>query len=156
MAPTTGRPHIPGYGVPDDLDGTLPWSWAEARLAAAYRYWIATTTPTGAPHVRPLWGVWVADRLVFSTSPTNVTSRDLATNPRVSATLQAEHDSVIVEGTAAQGTIEGAGTAYATKYGAEYEVGGDDTPLWIITPQYVFGFIDDGTGFGRTATRWEF
>jgi len=26
---------VPSYGIPDDLAGTLPWSWAEERLAAA-------------------------------------------------------------------------------------------------------------------------
>jgi hypothetical protein len=100
--------------------------------------------------------VWVAERLAFSTSPTNVTSRNLGANPEISACVQTDHHSVIVEGTAALGTVEGAAAAYPAKYGAEYEIGGEETPMWVITPRVVFGFIDDGTGFGRTATRWEF
>jgi hypothetical protein len=156
MSPETTRPFIPGYGVPDDLDGALPWAWAEERLARAYRYWIASTNADGSPHVRPVWGVWIAERLVFSTSPTNVTSRNLGGDARASASVQHDHDSVIVEGAAALGTVDGVGDAYAAKYGGEYEVGGDETPLWVLTPARVFGFVDDGSGFGRTATRWVF
>ena len=155
-APKTTRPHAPGYGVADDLDGALPWTWAEDRLRPAYRYWIATTNADGGPHVRPVWGVWIGDALVFSTSPTNVTGRNLDANPRASASVQDDAYSVIVEGHAAVGTVDGAGRAYADKYGDEYEVGGDDTPLWVLTPTKVFGFVDDGSGFGRTATRWVF
>ena len=33
MAPTiTDRPDMAGYGVEDDLDGVLPWTWAVERL----------------------------------------------------------------------------------------------------------------------------
>jgi len=154
--PTANRPHIPGYGVPDDLDGVLPWSWAEERLTGAYRYWVGTTTPAGAPHVRPLWGVWIAERFVFSTGPQNATTRNLRADPRVAISVAHDDDAVMVEGTAAPGLVEGAGAAYTAKYGPEFEVGGDDTPLWVVTPKAAFGFIDDTSGFGRTATRWEF
>ena len=30
MEPTAERPFMPDYGVPTDLDGVLPWSWAGA------------------------------------------------------------------------------------------------------------------------------
>ena len=40
--PTVERPSVPTYGIPETLEGTRPWSWAEARLAAAETYWVAT------------------------------------------------------------------------------------------------------------------
>ncbi len=32
MSPVVERPQMSDYGVPDDLDGVLPWEWAEERL----------------------------------------------------------------------------------------------------------------------------
>jgi len=44
---------MPGYGIagPGEGRGLLPWSWAEERIAAARRYWLATVAADGAPHV---------------------------------------------------------------------------------------------------------
>ena len=33
--PRGDRPHVPGYGIPESVDGILPWSWARERLEAA-------------------------------------------------------------------------------------------------------------------------
>ena len=48
-SPMVDRPYVPAYGIPDDLAGTLPWSWVEERLAAAETYWVATTRPDSCP-----------------------------------------------------------------------------------------------------------
>jgi hypothetical protein len=40
--------------VPDNV---LSWPEVAARLAAARNYWLCTTTPSGAPHAAPVWGV---------------------------------------------------------------------------------------------------
>jgi hypothetical protein len=40
--------------VPDNV---LSWPDVAARLAAARNYWLCTTTPSGAPHAAPVWGV---------------------------------------------------------------------------------------------------
>jgi len=56
---STGRPHIPGYGIPTHTEGLLPWSFALERLEKARNYWVATTRPDGRPHTVPVWGVLV-------------------------------------------------------------------------------------------------
>ncbi len=40
--PRADRPHVPGYGIPETLEGVLPWSWALERLERALIYWLAT------------------------------------------------------------------------------------------------------------------
>ena len=50
------------YGVPADLDGTLPWVWAEQRLTGNRNYRVVTASAAGRPHALPVWGVWLAER----------------------------------------------------------------------------------------------
>jgi len=38
-------------------DNALSWPEVAARLTAARTYWLCTTTPSGAPHAVPVWGV---------------------------------------------------------------------------------------------------
>jgi hypothetical protein len=45
------------YGVPEELEGTLPWSWAEERLAESRNFWLVTADGNGRPHAMPVWGV---------------------------------------------------------------------------------------------------
>jgi len=70
---------MPGYGVPADPDGMLPWSFAEQRLESAHDYWLATVWPDGRPHVMPVWGAWFDGRLWFSTDQTSRKARNLYT-----------------------------------------------------------------------------
>ena len=57
LPPVVKRPSVPTYGIPDTLEGAMPWAWAEERLAAAETYWVAPTAgrtrcrcgPPGAP-----------------------------------------------------------------------------------------------------------
>ncbi|HEY5496439.1 MAG TPA: hypothetical protein VIK16_07230 [Candidatus Limnocylindrales bacterium] len=59
--PVVERPDVPTYGIPETIEGALPWSWAAARLAAAETYWVATTRPDG--------GIWaVTPDIVFGWS----------------------------------------------------------------------------------------
>ena len=66
---TAGRPYMPGYGIPKERAGMLPWSFAKERLATSHDYWLATVWPDGRPHVMPVWGAWLDDELWFSTDP---------------------------------------------------------------------------------------
>ena len=63
--PRATRPHIPGYGIPDDDRGTLPWSWARQQLEQALVYWVASVKPDRHAHLMPTWGAWVNDRFYF-------------------------------------------------------------------------------------------
>ncbi len=64
-----------------------------------------THRPDGRPHAAPAWGVWLAGRVCFSTSPGSVKARNLAAHPRVVVHLESADNVVIIEGTAA--LIEG-------------------------------------------------
>jgi hypothetical protein len=80
---TASRPRFaPGYGISDDAEGMLPWSWAVERLTAGRNYWVATTSPDGRPHAMPVWGVWLDDGLWFGTSGRSRKGRNLARDPR--------------------------------------------------------------------------
>src|SRR6201999_830120 len=60
----------------------LPWEWVDERLAAAWNYWIATTSDDG-PHTRPVWCLWHDGSLLFTTSRTTRMARDFLAEPRV-------------------------------------------------------------------------
>jgi hypothetical protein len=99
--PRTDRPRIPGYGVPESSDGTLPWSWARERLDRAIVYWLATAGADGAPHLIPIWGAWVDDRWYVEGGPTRW-QRNLRANPRMAIHVEFGDEVVIVEGRAAE------------------------------------------------------
>ena len=98
--PLIGRPEMPGYGVPDALEGALPWDWAVERLRECRNYFVASTRPDGRPHLMPVWGCWVHGMFVFSTAITSVKSKNLLANPACVVTVDDGHEAVIVEGTA--------------------------------------------------------
>jgi hypothetical protein len=164
--PRVERPSVPSYGIPGDLAGTLPWSWAEERLAAAGTYWVATTRPDGRPHVMPLWAAWHAGRLWFEGGAATRRARNLALEPSLTVAVDLPIDgAVIVEGTAERhlGVAPGLAAeliAAFAKYAApprSYRVdpanwadpaGG----IWVVTPLVVFGW----SSFPADATRWRF
>jgi hypothetical protein len=144
---------MPGYGVPDDKDGTLPWSWAEERIAACRNPFVATTRPDGTPHVMPVWGVWTEGLFVFSTGITTVKSKNLLANPRVVIAFEFEtKHAVILEGEAfiaQEEEVPGFVATYKAKYDYEF----DSFPVWAVRPQVAFGFVEDDS-FAQTATKW--
>jgi len=154
--PTTGRPWMPGYGVPDSLDGALPWSWAVERLDACRNYFLATTRPDGRPHVMPLWGMWYMGLFCFSTSIKSIKSQNLLKNAACAITVDDGHNCVIVEGVARVTELDevpGFVEAYNEKYDGDYSamLG----PIWTMKPTVAFAFNEDDT-FSTSATRWEF
>lgn len=100
--PKASRPHMPGYGILDaeSAKGLLPWNWATDRLTKAHTYWVATTRPDGAPHVMPVWGVWLNDTFSFSTGNQSRKARNLAENPRCVIACELNQDQIMVEGVA--------------------------------------------------------
>lgn len=99
--PRADRPHIPGYGVPESVDGTLPWSWAVERLELAMIYRLATTGSNGTPHLIPIWGAWVDDRWYVEGGPTRW-QRNLRENPQMAIQIETDDEVVIVEGVATE------------------------------------------------------
>ena len=86
-----------GYGQPSG-GRTLDWAEVERRLVAASNHWLATTRPNGAPHVTPVWGVWVRDAFYFDGIPTALWARNASRNPAACVHLESGDEVVILDG----------------------------------------------------------
>lgn len=160
LTPDSSRPDVPAeYGIApaDEGKGLLPWAWAEERLAGKHIWWLATTRPNGAPHLMPIWAIWFGDGVAFSTGRESRKAKNLAHDARVSLVPERGTQSVIVEGVA-----EPLPEARRADFYAEYlkvwdtDVSGMDSPVFLVRPTKVFGFIDEDDGFPLNATRWTF
>jgi hypothetical protein len=149
------------YGIPKNLKGTLPWSWAEERLRDAPIYWIATVRPNGRPHVTPIWGVWVDGAFWMEGGPRTRRFQNLALNPAVVVTLERGDDAVILEGDADLVTDLGddlvdrllaAYRKYIPTHGYEAERSNWDMGIWRVRPTKVLGWGN----FPADTTRWTF
>lgn len=151
------------FGSPVPPGDLLAWDWAEQRLITARNYWIATTRPDGRPHCRPVWGVWLAGGLWFSTG--SLAGRNLARNERISMNLEGGDEVVIVEGAArpvaAHAALAAMCEAYSPKYdypitpatdGTVRDTAGTGGPVWQVVPHVVFGWAQDMSA----PTRWTF
>lgn len=157
--PRTGRPQMPqGYGVSQDLEGTLPWDWAAEQLERSKNYWVCTTCPDGRPHAMPVWGLWNDGAIWFSTGRTTRKARNLAENPRLTIHLESGDDVVILEGTVAEVKEKGELQRLLELYKAKYNV---DPPLlepstvnYRLAPSKALGWRE--RSFPKSATRWVF
>src|SRR5205823_11762931 len=80
--PAARRPYMPGYGLPKDKKGLLPWSWAEERLTKSHNYWISTARPDCTPHTMVIWGLWLEGAFYFSTGEKSRKARNLQAHPQ--------------------------------------------------------------------------
>lgn len=158
----TSRPKMPDdYGIPENNDALLPWSYVEDRLKAARNYWIATVGAKGAPAVTPVWGVWVDGKVFFDGSPLTRRGRNIAKNPHVVVHLESGDQVVILEGrariytSAPEPSLAGrVAEAYRQKYAADgysptaeqWNEGG----LFVFEPDTALGW----TKFPEDVTRW--
>lgn len=158
------------YGVPTELDGVLPWAWAEERLVRNKNYWVVTADAGGRPHAMPVWGIWRPDpdRFVFSCAPTARKARNIAANPQVCVTVDDTVECVSVEGRArlleaAGGTAGGLdeeAAAYAEKYEPDVAKRADLAAFFLshlvieVAPRRAFGIIEREEEFASRATRW--
>ncbi len=162
--PKVGRPKMPeGYGLPENDDNLLPWSYVVEHMQAARNYWIGTVTPGGAPAATPVWGAWVDGKLYFDGSPETRRGRNLKQNPRTVVHLESGDQVVILEGTTRIYTTA-PDRALATKVAAAYTekykkdnyapepTQWDQGGLFEFTPKSVMGW----TQFPKDLTRWSF
>jgi nitroimidazol reductase NimA-like FMN-containing flavoprotein (pyridoxamine 5'-phosphate oxidase superfamily) len=98
--PKASRPHMTGYGVPESLEGTLPWEWARERISKSHNYWLTTVRGDGAPHTMVVWGIWLDASYYFSTSATSRKARNLQQNPNCVVCTENAEEAVILEGVA--------------------------------------------------------
>jgi hypothetical protein len=152
---------MPGYGILDATEGRglLPWRWAEERLAAAHNYFLATTRPDGAPHVMPVWGVWLEGAFHFSTGGRSRKARNLLAEPRCVVTPEGAEEAVVLEGVVER-VSDGAAiarilAAYTRKYGSGFP-DPDENPVFAVRPRRVIGLIEHDAEFTGSATRWRF
>lgn len=158
--PKADRPHVPGYGIPKSMKGTLPWSWAQERLGRAMVYWLATTGSNQAPHLIPIWGAWVDDRWYVEGGPTRW-QRNLRQNPKMAIHVEFGEEVVIVEGDAGEIVAPNSSVATAILGGyAKYKTIGYEAEeanwsqggLWELRPVKAFAW----SSFPKDMTRFLF
>jgi Pyridoxamine 5'-phosphate oxidase len=157
--PTADLPTMFGQTMGAD---PMPWAWAEARLVEAENYWICTTRPDGRPHARPVWAVWLDQRLAFSTG--SLAAANLARSPEISVHLESGEEVVIVEGTATEladpARVRAIVAIYNDKYRWDLDPDALPGPFYDVIPRVAFGWRanswgDRGPGdLQTTATRW--
>lgn len=157
--PVVSRPQIPAeYGVPKNNKGLLPWSHVSERMTQAMHYWICTVGSDDRPHVTPVDGLWLDDRLYFGGSPQTRRNRNLIKSPAVSVHLDSSDDVVILQGEAHLQTPDHAlavqlASLSAQKYGygpspEAYEASG----VHVFRPHVVCAWKQ----FPKDVTRWQF
>lgn len=159
------------YGVPPELDGTLPWSWAEERLVANRNYWIVTASSSARPASMPAWGVWLSDpdRFWFSCSPNSRKAHNIAENPQCTITVDDTVECISVDGRARavdpaspadSAAVDRMIATYVTKYWenpavhAEMEAFLRSHTIFEVVPERAFGIIEREEEFAARATRW--
>jgi PPOX class probable F420-dependent enzyme len=154
---------MPGYGIlpADRGSGLMPWAEAERRLTAAHDHWLATVHPDGRPHVTPVWGVWLAGRLWFSSAVVSRKVRNLAAEPRCTVTTDDARDPVVVEGVAERVVEPGALAAFLAAVNAKYgstltEDFLDPAVNATVAVRPVTVFALSGADFTGSPTRWRF
>jgi hypothetical protein len=157
--PRRSRPRFPtGYGIARGEEGLLPWTHVRERMERSRSYWICSARPDGRPHAMPVWGVWVDERLYFSSDPGSVKATNLAANPALVVHLESGDDCVILEGLAEpvirpeRALFDRIAAAYGAKYGPfplEYPTG----PGWFaVRPRVAFAWLE--SSYPTSATRW--
>ena len=161
--PAASRPFMPGYGVLPATEGSglIDWAEAERRLTGSHDYWCATVRPDGAPHVMPVWGVWLHGRLWFSSGLGSRKARNLAADPRCTLTTDSAGDPVVVEGRAERVTDRAAIAPFLDAVNAKYDA--DLTADFLdpavngsysVRPVRAFALNHDD--FPGSPTRWTF
>lgn len=101
-------------------ENDLSWGEVAERLAGARNYWLSSTSPDGAPHAAPVWGVVVGDVPYLYSERRTRKARNLAADPRLVVHLESGDDVVIVRGTVADlghpGQVPDVVAALAAKY----------------------------------------
>lgn len=140
----------------------MTWNEVSGRLAAARTYWLGTTTPSGAPHAAPVWGVVTGETLYLYSERSTVKARNIAADPRVVVHLESGEDVMIVRGAAedlgAPSLVPSVVAALAAKYTSpqdqQYLPGADPDfdVVYAIRPQSAMAWrLDDYAGSQR---RW--
>jgi len=140
----------------------MTWAEVAGRLASARTYWVSSTTPSGAPHAAPAWGVVTGGTLYLYSERSTVKARNLAADPRVVVHLESGEDVLIVRGAAEDlGTpamVPDVVAALAAKYTSpgDQQYLPDHDPdfdvVWAIRPRSAMAWrLDD---YAASQRRW--
>ena len=154
--PVPARPKMDGYGVPPTSEGILPWQWALERFSRSHNYWLTTVRPEGAPHVMPVWGVWLEGAWYFSTSTMSRKGRNLERNAKCVVCNENAEEAVILEGTAQRLQDDEIPKQAFVDYKAKYnwELDPKRGPVWKVKPKTVFAMPEQQ--FPEGVTKWVF
>ena len=159
--PRSDRPSMPReYGIqgPKKGSGLIPWERVVPKIAAARNYWIGSTRPDGRPHAMPVWGVWVHELFLFSTSRSSRKGRNLAQQPAIVVHLESGDDVVILEGAVREVIDPVLLAAFAEAYKAKYQFPPDTADpknvTYALHLQLAFAWLE--SDFPGGATRWQF
>jgi hypothetical protein len=109
----------------------IPWPDVEARLAATEEYWLVSVQADGPPTPRPVWGVWLDERLLLSVgSPSHW--RAIDARPEVAVHLGDPLAVVIIEGTARRAAGSDVLHPYVDAYNAKYSWGFDAAEPMVV------------------------
>ena len=145
-----------GYGVPESLEGALPWEWARERISKSHNYWLTTVRPDGVPHTMVIWGIWLDGAYYFSTSATSPQGPQSSAESKLRCLHENAEEAVIVEGVARKLDDDKippqAFTDYKAKYG--WELDPKMGPVFEVRPKTVFAMPEKQ--FPKGVTRWKF
>ena len=153
----------------------LPWSRPRDILASDtpvehLTFFVATVRPDGRPHSAGVGAVWVDDALYFTSGPGTLKSRNLATNPACSVSVNLRGLDLVLEGEAHRvteaSTLERLAAVFRTG-GWPAEAEGDaltapySAPSAGPAPWYVYRLtLHTAVGVAGAephgATRWDF
>jgi Pyridoxamine 5'-phosphate oxidase len=141
--------------------GLLDWESVARRFATPRNYWVSTASRSGRPHAMPVWGVWLDDRFVFSTSPASRKAHNLFENPRIAVHLEDADAAIIIEGRAVELRDATELLAFIDAYNPKYDWNFTQEQLergvFAVQPEQAFAWLgSSGDSFGGSATRWRF
>jgi pyridoxine/pyridoxamine 5'-phosphate oxidase len=148
------------YGIKaaDAGSGLIDWARVREQISASRNYWICTTRPDGRPHAMPVWGIWVRDALLFSTSRASRKGRNIARQPEIVVHLESGDQAVILEGVAVEATDPQLLAEFTEAYHAKYQFRPDTSDASNVTyalrPRVAFAWLE--RDFPGGATRWQF
>ena len=142
----------------DPTASAVPWSEAEARLAAAEVAWVVTVRPDGRPHATPMVPVVHDGKVYFQTGSTEVKYANLQANPHVlvlAGDTAWDHGlDVAVEGTATPVSdpdlLRRIAALYRDRWDGRWEI---QAVLFELTPSTAYGHAK-GEPFGQTTYRF--
>jgi len=140
--------------------GLLAWPTVESWLVESHDYWLASLTEGTRPHIMPVWGLWLDDELLFSSSNGSRKVRNIEASAQVSVATDDAHRPVVVEGIARR--VDGdplvvgrfndeVNRKYDTSYDVDFYI---ESAVIAVSPRVVFAL--DDTDFTGTPTRFVF